>query len=112
MIRDMNPQQFVEMAELLKASAESEMDRMPSVRADNNFVRLMNLHKAKGLQGKIVIFLPRRVSAPKADSNVQRVGTDTLGWFKITDALSLCMAVNGRLVFVRLTSEIPCQQVS
>ena len=84
-IRDMNPQQFVEMADLLKASAESEMDRMPSVRADNNFVRLMNLHKAKGLQGKIVIFLPRRVSAPKADSNVQRVGTDTLGWFEITD---------------------------
>ena len=84
-IRDMNPQQFVEMADLLKASAESEMDRMPSVRADNNFVRLMNLHKAKGLQGKIVIFLPRRVSAPKADSNVQRVGADTLGWFEITD---------------------------
>ena len=84
-IRSMNPQQFVDMADLLKASAESEMDRMPSVRADNNFVRLMNLHKAKGLQGKIVIFLPRRVSAPKADSNVQRIGADTLGWFEITD---------------------------
>ena len=84
-IRSMNPQQFADMADLLKASAESEMDRMPSVRADNNFVRLMNLHKAKGLQGKVVIFLPRRVSAPKADSNVQRCGTETLGWFEITD---------------------------
>lgn len=84
-IRSLNPRQFVEMAELLKASAESEMDRMPSVRADSNFVRLMNLHKAKGLQGKIVIFLPRRVSAPKADSKVRRCGTDTLGWFEITD---------------------------
>ena len=84
-IRDMDPQQFVEMADLLKAGAESEMDRMPSVRADNNFVRLMNLHKAKGLQGKVVIFLPGKVSAPKADSNVRRIGTDTLGWFEITD---------------------------
>ena len=84
-IRGSNPQQFVDMADLLKSCAESEMDRMPSVRADNNFVRLMNLHKAKGLQGKIVIFLPRRVSSPKADSNIQRVGMDTLGWFEITD---------------------------
>ncbi len=84
-IRSSNPQQFVDMADLLKNSAESEMDRMPSVRADNDFVRLMNLHKAKGLQGKIVIFLPGKVSAPKADSNIQRVGMDTLGWFEITD---------------------------
>ncbi len=84
-IRSSNPQQFVDMADLLKICAESEMDRMPSVRADNNFVRLMNLHKAKGLQGKIVIFLPGKVSSPKAGSNIQRVGKDTLGWFEITD---------------------------
>ncbi len=84
-IRAMNPQQFVDMADLLQSSAESEMDRMPSVRADQNFVRLMNLHKAKGLQGKIVIFLPRQVSSPKADSHIRRDGMDTLGWFEITD---------------------------
>ena len=84
-IRAMNPQQFPDMAELLRNRAESEMDRMPSVRADSNFVRLMNLHKAKGLQGKIVIFLPGKVSAPKADSSIQRTGTDSLGWFEITD---------------------------
>lgn len=84
-IRAMNPQQFVDMADMLKTSAESEMDRMPSIRADTNFVRLMNLHKAKGLQGKIVVFLPKKVSAPKADSNIQRDGMNTLGWFQITD---------------------------
>ena len=87
-IRSMNPRHFAEMADLLNESAGSEMDRMPSVRADNNFVRLMNLHKAKGLQGKIVIFLPRHVSPPKADSHVQRAGTDTLGWFEISDSSS------------------------
>ena len=84
-IRSMNPQQFVDMADMLKTSAESEMDRMPSIRADSNFVRLMNLHKAKGLQGKIVIFLPRKVSSPKVHSNIQRDGQNTLGWFEITD---------------------------
>ena len=84
-IRGRNPQHFHEMAELLKASAEAEMDRMPSVRADDNFVRLMNLHKAKGLQGKVVIFLPGKVSTPSADTNLKREGEDTLGWFVLKE---------------------------
>ena len=84
-IRELNPQHFVDMAELLSARAGSEMDRMPSIRADSHFVRLMNLHKAKGLQGKVVIFLPKKEGKVTADSNLRREGLRTLGWFQIKD---------------------------
>ena len=84
-IRALNPQHFTDMADQLNTYAESEMDRMPSVRADSNFVRLMNLHKAKGLQGKIVIFLPRKVSTFPADCNLVRQGKDILGWFELKE---------------------------
>ena len=84
-IRALNPQHFSDMADQLNVFAESEMDRMPSVRADSNFVRLMNLHKAKGLQGKIVIFLPRKVSTFPADCNLVRQGNNVLGWFQLKE---------------------------
>lgn len=84
-IRSRNPQHFEEMADQLKTCAESAMDRMPSVRADANFVRLMNLHKAKGLQGKIVIFLPEKLRMPPADCNLVRQGGNVLGWFELKE---------------------------
>jgi len=84
-IRSKNPQQFVDMADILSVYAESEMDRMPSIRADSNFVRLMNLHKAKGLQGKIVIYLPGKPSTMGPDSNVQRDENISRGWFVLKE---------------------------
>ena len=84
-IRAKNPQQFVDMADILSVYAESEMDRMPSIRADSNFVRLMNLHKAKGLQGKIVIYLPGKPSTMGPDSNVQRDENISRGWFVLKE---------------------------
>ena len=84
-IRAKNPRQFVDMADMLSIFAESDMDRMPSVRADSNFVRLMNLHKAKGLQGKIVIYLPGKPSKMGPDANVQRDGSLSRGWFVIKE---------------------------
>lgn len=84
-IRANNPQQFVDMADILSVYAESEMDRMPSIRADSNFVRLMNVHKAKGLQGKIVVFLPGNPSTKGPDSNVQREKDITFGWFVLKE---------------------------
>ncbi|MBR2572167.1 MAG: UvrD-helicase domain-containing protein [Clostridia bacterium] len=87
-IREADPPHFVDMADLLKAAAETSMDRMPSLRADSNFVRLMNLHKAKGLQGKIVIFLPGNERMPQPDNSVLREGSSVLGWFEIRSAES------------------------
>ena len=84
-IRAKNPQQFIDMADILSVYAESEMDRMPSIRADSNFVRLMNLHKAKGLQGKIVIYLPGKPSTMGPDSNVQRDENVSRGWFVLKE---------------------------
>ena len=84
-IRAQDPLQFVDMAELLSAYAGSDMDRMPSVRSDSNFVRLMNLHKAKGLQGKIVIYLPGKPTRIQADAHVRREGERSLGWFVIKE---------------------------
>lgn len=84
-IRTRNPQQFMDMADILLTIAQSDMDRMPSVRADSNFVRLINLHKAKGLQGKVVIFLPGKPSNRGPESNVQRDGEVSRGWFVLKE---------------------------
>lgn len=80
-IRDNNPQQFADMADMLNVLATSELDRMPTLRTDDNFVRLMNLHKAKGLQGKIMIFLPGTAKRISPDHSIERNGTETKGWF-------------------------------
>lgn len=80
-IRDNNPQQFADMADMLNVLAISELDRMPTLRTDNNFVRIMNLHKAKGLQGKIMIFLPGTAKRISPDHSIKRNGTETKGWF-------------------------------
>ena len=80
-IRANNPQQFVDMAELLDVAATSMLDRMPTLRTDSNYVRLMNLHKVKGLQGKIVIFLPGTLKRIEADHYIERTGSETRGWF-------------------------------
>ena len=82
-IREKNPQQFDEMAELLQAIVESSLERMPTVRADSNYVRLMNLHKVKGLEGKIVIYLPDRLHQVQADHYILREGTGSRGWFPL-----------------------------
>ena len=83
-IRENNPQQFTEMAELLNGIATGDLDRMPTLRTDDNYVRLMNLHKVKGLQGKILIFLPSRLRQIKPDHNIIRTGTDSKGWFVLS----------------------------
>lgn len=85
-IRAKNPLHFADMADMFQACSENAMDRMPSVRADDNFVRLMNLHKAKGLQGKIVIFLPGKPSKNIIDTNIQRKNGISLGWFSIKES--------------------------
>ena len=80
-IRESNPQQFTDMADMLNVIATSQLDRMPTLRTDDNYVRLMNLHKAKGLQGKIMIFLPGTAKRISADHYIERDGTETKGWF-------------------------------
>ncbi|MDO5435999.1 MAG: UvrD-helicase domain-containing protein [Clostridia bacterium] len=83
-VRGAAPQSMHDMAEQLQALADSPLDRMPSIRADDNYVRVMNTHKAKGLQGKILILLPHKEPTVKADSHIRREGVRTLGWFPLT----------------------------
>ena len=80
-VRESNPQQFMDMADMLNVIATSALDRMPTLRTDSNYVRLMNLHKVKGLQGKILIFLPGKLKSVRPDHNIQRTGTKSKGWF-------------------------------
>lgn len=86
-IRENNPQQFTDMADLLNNIATGQLDRMPTLRTDNNYVRLMNLHKVKGLQGKILIFLPGRLKQIRPDHNIVRKGTESKGWFVLSSGI-------------------------
>ena len=80
-IRENNPPQFTDMAELLNVAATSMLDRMPTLRTDDNYVRLMNLHKVKGLQGKILVFLPGTLRRISPDHYIERTAEETRGWF-------------------------------
>ena len=82
-IRARAPRQFVDMAEMLSTMAQAELDRMPTVRADDDLVRLMNLHKAKGLEGRVVIFLPGNAPRRPADRCVERGDGAQRGWFVV-----------------------------
>ncbi len=85
-IGSQHPAHFSDMADILKSYAEGEMAHMPSVRADDNYVRLMNLHKVKGLESKIVIFLPCKASSFPPDNHVEREGIENRGWMIIKDS--------------------------
>ena len=84
-IRNANPLSFHDMAAALKTLSETPLERMPSIRADDNYVRLMNAHKAKGLQGKVLILLPTGEKSISVNSHLKRVGPDTLGWYPLTE---------------------------
>lgn len=84
-VEQQHPEHFTEMADILNSYATGEMAHMPSVRADYNYVRLMNLHKVKGLEGRVVIFLPCTTSAHPPENHVERDGLETKGWMVLKE---------------------------
>ncbi len=73
----------VEALEQIETDDESDAPVLEPGRRD--VVRLMNLHKAKGLEGRVV-FLADPVAgvAPRADVRIIREGTTARGYFAIT----------------------------
>ena len=73
----------VEALEQLEADDESDAPVLESGRQD--VVRLMNLHKAKGLEGKVVFLAdPLAGVTPRADLRIVREGAAARGYFPIT----------------------------
>jgi ATP-dependent helicase/nuclease subunit A len=73
----------VEALEQLETDDESDAPVLESGRRD--VVRLMNLHKAKGLEGKVVFLAdPLAGVAPRADIRIIRDGAIARGYFAIT----------------------------
>jgi ATP-dependent helicase/nuclease subunit A len=66
------------------AEEESEVESLPLEPGRTDVVRLMNLHKAKGLEANVVFLAdPTGGMAQRIDSHIERQGDKALGWFKI-----------------------------
>ena len=73
-------------ADALEADGEftSEVESLPLEPGRTDVVRLMNLHKAKGLESAVVFLAdPCGGLKPRADVRIERRGDTALGWFKI-----------------------------
>jgi ATP-dependent helicase/nuclease subunit A len=75
-----------EAADALEADGEftSEVESLPLEPGRTDVVRLMNLHKAKGLEAQVVFLAdPTGGLRPRADVHIERRGNQALGWFKV-----------------------------
>jgi ATP-dependent helicase/nuclease subunit A len=73
-------------ADALAADGEftSEVESLPLEPGRSDVVRLMNLHKAKGLEADIVFLAdPCGGLKPRVDVHIERRGNQALGWFKV-----------------------------
>lgn len=77
---------LADAADALEADAEAsnEVESLPLEPGRTDVVRLMNLHKAKGLEAKVV-FLADPCGGPKqrVDVHIARTGMTPQGWFKV-----------------------------
>ena len=78
---------FISVVEDLDALlAEGEMDEIDISHGSLKAVRIMNLHKAKGLEAPVVFLAnPSGKSDHMIKSLIQRQGTDAVGYFAITN---------------------------
>ena len=77
---------LAEAADALEADAEaaSEVESLPLEPGRAEVVRIMNLHKAKGLEAKIVFLAdPAGGVSPRVDVRIQRSGLTAYGWLKV-----------------------------
>jgi ATP-dependent helicase/nuclease subunit A len=66
------------------AEASNEVESLPLEPGRTDVVRLMNLHKAKGLEADVVFLAdPTGGYRMKPDEHIERRGERALGWFKL-----------------------------
>lgn len=70
------------LQEMLEHGAEEALDIAAE---DKNAVRLMNLHRAKGLEAPVVFLAqPRRISSNRAEQHIRRRGQVSQGYFALS----------------------------
>jgi ATP-dependent helicase/nuclease subunit A len=77
---------LADAADALEAATEAtnEVESLPLEPGRTNVVRLMNLHKAKGLEAKVVFLAdPAGGVRPRVDAHIERAGLTAHGWLKI-----------------------------
>jgi len=77
---------LADAADALEAASEAstEVESLPLEPGRTNVVRLMNLHKAKGLEAKVVFLAdPAGGVKPRVDVHIERAGLTAHGWLKI-----------------------------
>jgi ATP-dependent helicase/nuclease subunit A len=77
---------LAEAADALEADMEaaSEVESLPLEPGRTDVVRIMNLHKAKGLEAKVVFLVdPAGGVGSRVDVRIQRSGFAAYGWLKI-----------------------------
>jgi ATP-dependent helicase/nuclease subunit A len=76
-----------EAADALEADSEftSEVESLPLEPGRTDVVRLMNLHKAKGLEANVVFLADPcgGIRPGRVDVHVERTGDRAVGWFKV-----------------------------
>src|SRR4029079_15947183 len=77
---------LADAAEALEDDAEdtNEVESLPLDPCRSDVVRLMNLHKAKGLEANVVFLAdPSGGMRRRVDAHIKREGGQALGWFKV-----------------------------
>src|ERR1019366_10164706 len=77
---------LADAADALEADREatSEVESLPLEPGRADVVRLMNLHKAKGLEATVVFLAdPAGGVTPRVDVHIERTERKSLGWLKI-----------------------------
>ena len=77
---------LADAADALEADSEApnEIESLPLEPGRTNVVRLMNLHKAKGLEANVVFLAdPGGGLTPRVDVHIERTERGALGWLKI-----------------------------
>jgi ATP-dependent helicase/nuclease subunit A len=75
-----------EAADALEADTEltNEVESLPLEPGRSDVVRLMNLHKAKGLEANVVFLAdPCGGVQPRVDVHIERADDKALGWFRV-----------------------------
>jgi ATP-dependent helicase/nuclease subunit A len=77
---------LADAADALEADSEerNEVESLPLEPGRTDVVRVMNLHKAKGLEADVVFLAdPAGGFAPRVDVHIKRTDTRPQGWFKV-----------------------------
>jgi ATP-dependent helicase/nuclease subunit A len=77
---------LADATEALEADTEdtNEVESLPLEPGRADVVRVMNLHKAKGLEAAVVILAdPCGGFSPRVDVHIERRGSKALGWFEV-----------------------------